>query len=66
MLPSGGAAGLDDGIDWDDPQGDLIDLDDEPELIEPPDLSKREQLKIDATSAEHLRDHLPNNPYCEA
>jgi hypothetical protein len=47
-----------------DDQGDLIDLTDEPDLVEPPSLSKREQLKIEATSASHLRDHLPKNPYC--
>ena len=46
-----------------DDQGDLIDLEDEPELVEPPEISKHEKLKIEATSAKHLRDQLPKNPY---
>jgi len=52
---------------WDDSldnNDDLVDYVDEPELAEPADLSKREQLKIEATSVEHMRDHLPKNLYC--
>ena len=55
-----------DAVVIDDAQGDLIDLEDEPELIEPPELSKQERLKKDATSVQHLRDHIPKNPYCES
>ncbi len=53
-------------IEIHDDQSDLIDLTDEPELVEPESLSKREKLKIEATSAKHLRDHLPKNPYCQS
>ncbi len=49
-----------------DLEGDLLDLEDEPELVIPESSSKREQLKLDATSVQHLRDHLPKNPYCES
>jgi hypothetical protein len=45
---------------------DLIDLEDEPELVEPPEPSKQEKLKLEATSVKHLRDHLPKNPYCHS
>ena len=34
--------------------------------MEPPELSKKDKLKLDASSPEHLRDHKPKNPYCEA
>ncbi len=53
-------------IDFENDKGDLIDLEDEPELVEPPEIPKQERLNLEATSAKHLRDHLPKNPYCHS
>ena len=61
VAPHRGAA-----VDVEDDQADLIDLEDEPELVMPAEVSKQEQLKLEATSVKHLRDHLPKNPYCHS
>ncbi len=49
-----------------DLQGDLLDLEDEVEMEIPRELSRREKLKEEATSEQHLRDHLPKNPFCNS
>ena len=56
-----------DGPDYALVEGVAIDLEElEPEMVVPVDESTIERLRRVAKSPEHLRDHKPKNPYCDA
>ena len=48
------------------PDEPVVVEDPEPEMVVPADETAIERLKSVAKSPEHLRDHKPKNPYCDA